>query len=144
MAGSILYRCETCYGSGVRNAEDVILHEIFELRNTDILCYCLDKYGLTRMGFNRTLESLIKATDNGDELDEEEIRLVVKDLLKHIEAITGHAVRFALWLTTKQAAKELYEGTEESLDAYHTGPVILSDLGEDGILFGYESNPEKI
>lgn len=139
-----LFRTERYSGSGTRNAVDVIVFEICELGNTDIPEYCLSHYDFSKMRFNETLQFLIENLENGEMPDETEIRAVVQDMLKHIESQTGHCITHALWLASRETVKDNYEGNEDSIDEYETGPVILSDLGEDGILFGYESNPQKL
>lgn len=144
MEKKVLYRTENFSGSGVRDAVSVLTFEVCDLTNTDILAYCLEHYSLKRMHFNETLQVLKDSLEDGDAVDEQDIRNLMEDLLKHIESETGHIIRYALWLADKKTVLADYEGTEDNIDAYECGPVILSDLGEDGILFGYESNPEKI
>ena len=144
MIPQILYRTEQYSGSGKRDAVDVLTFEVFDLRNTDILEYCLSHYDLRRMHFDITIRTLMDIIQDNDDVEEKDIRTIMKDLLKHIELNTGHCIRYILWLASKDEVKDNYEGTEGCIDAYKTGPVILSDLGNDGILFGYDNLPEKI
>lgn len=144
MEKKVLYRTESFSGSGVRDAVSVLTFEVCDLTNTDILAYCLEHYSLKRMHFNETLQVLKDSLEDGDAVDEQDIRNLMEDLLKHIESETGYSIRYALWLADKKTVLSDYEGNEDNIDAYECGPVILSDLGEDGILFGYESNPKKI
>lgn len=144
MPKRILYRTESAYGSLVRDAVSVLTHEICELGNTDALEYCLQHHNLRKMHFDRTVRALIKSIDEGDCPGEDEVRLVVQDLLKHIESCTGISVNYALWLANRESVKTFYGGKESDIDAYECGPVILSDLDDEGILYGYTTLPQKI
>lgn len=140
----VKYRNESYSGSGVRNAVDVIVHEIYELRNTDIIDYCLSHFSLQKMHFNLTFKVLKDIIEDDDAVEESDIRILIEDLLKNIESETGVSVNYALWLASKESVKENYDGKESTIDAYEIGPVILSDLGEDGVLYGYQTKPVKI
>ena len=140
----VKYRNESYSGSGIRNAVDVIVHEIYELRNTDIIDYCLSHFSLQKMHFNLTFKVLKDTIEDNDAVEESDIRILIEDLLKNIESETGISVNYALWLATKESVKENYDGEESTIDAYEIGPVILSDLGEDGVLYGYQTKPVKI
>ena len=141
---TVLYRNESYSGSGVRNAVEVIVHEIYELRNTDVIDYCLSHYSLKKMHFNQTFKILKETVEDDDAVEESDIRILIEDLLKNIESETGISVNYALWLTSKESVKENYDGEENTIDAYEIGQVILSNLGEDGILYGYQTMPTKI
>lgn len=141
---TVLYRNESYSGSGVRNAVDVIVHEIYELRNTDVIDYCLSHYSLKKMHFNQTFKILKETIEDDDAVEESDIRILIEDLLKNIESETGISVNYALWLASKESVKENYDGEENTIDAYEIGQVILSDLGEDGVLYGYQTKPAKI
>jgi hypothetical protein len=54
-------------------------------------------------------------------------------------------VRYALWLADKDAVEELYDGDELDVYPYETdNAIILSDLGYDGTLYGFEEMPEPL
>lgn len=144
MEKKVLYRTESFSGSGVRDAVSVLTFEVCDLANTDILAYCLEHYSLKRMHFNETLQVLKDSLEDGDAVDEQDIRNLMEDLLKHIESETSHTIKYALWLAEKKTVLSDYGGTEESVEAYECGQVILSNLGEDGILYGYQTKPIKI
>lgn len=139
----VMYRNESFQGSGWRDAVSVIVHEICELGNTDVLDYCLGHYDLSRMHFDDTVRALRDSVDEGDEVDEADVRLLVTDLLKHIESNTGYDIRYALWLADMDTVMSDYDGDEGYVDAYECGPVVLSDLGGEGVLFGYTRLPKK-
>lgn len=130
-------------GSGVRDTVSVITHEICQLGNTDVLDYCLEHYDLSRMHFDDTVRALRDDVDAGEYVDEYDVRPVVTDLLKHIESNTGYDIRYALWLAGMDTVMSYYNGKEGRVDAYECGPVVLSDLGWDGVLFGYTNLPKK-
>lgn len=144
MDKKILYRAERYSGSGVRDAASVLTFEVCELANTDILAYCLEHYNLKKMHFDNNLRVLQESIEDGNAVDEKDIRILMEDLLKNIENETGHIVKYALWLASKESVISNYDGTEDSIDAYECGSVILSDLGEDGVLYGYQTKPVKI
>lgn len=139
----VLYRNESFMGSGWRDAVSVITHEICELGNADVLDYCLEHYDLSRMHFDDTVRALRDSVDAGEDVDEYGVRLLVADLLKHVESCTGYCVRYALWLAGMDTVMSDYDGEEDRVDAYECGPVVLSDLGWDGVLFGYSNLPKK-
>ena len=141
---TVLFRNESYSGSMVRDAVDVLSFEIGELHNTDIIDYCLAHYNLCRMHFDQTLDALRELIDDGDTVDGSDIRILMRDLLKHIESNTGFCITHVLWLAPEETVKSMYEGSGKHLDAYLTGPVILSDLGPDGILFGYTAMPTPL
>ena len=55
-------------------------------------------------------------------------------------------VNYALWLASKKSVLENYsDGIESEIDVYYVGnAVVLSDLGYDGILFGYRDCPRPL
>lgn len=62
-----------------------------------------------------------------------------------IEDNTGKKIRYALWLADKDAVEDMYEGNERDIYAYNVDDaVVLSDLGYDGTLYGFEEMPEPI
>ena len=138
-----MYRSESFQGSGVRDAVSVITYEICELGNVDVLNYCLGHYDLSRMHFDDTVRALRDSVDAGEYVDEYDVRPLVTDLLKHIESNTGYDIRYALWLAGMDTVMSDYDGEEGRVDAYECGPVVLSDLGWDGVLFGYTNLPKK-
>ena len=79
------------------------------------------------------------------EEDDEDIKYMLNEIIYCIEEETGVKVNYALWLAEKDAVIKYYEGDERDIYGYDTSnAVILSDLGEDGILFGYEEEPKPV
>ena len=146
MSQIVRYRTETFSGSGVRNVIDVIWYEIFVLGNADILD-CLSR---TILRHHTICSSLIQyqqeLENNGfiDDMIAAESRDLIRCILEAIYEETGNAICYGLWLADLNTVKDLYRGKDASIDIYHTGPVILSDLGYDGTLYGYEKAPERL
>ena len=70
---------------------------------------------------------------------------MLREILSCIEDETGKTIKYALWLATKEAVEELYDGDEQFIYEYDvTDAVILSDLGFDGVLYGFENMPEPL
>lgn len=140
----ILYRNESYSCSGERSAVIVMTYEIFELRNTDILRYCLEHYQLKEFNLRNTLSLLIDIIENDEEIEESDVAQIVRQLVCAVSLETHVDIRYVLWLASKDSVIEFYGGSPDSLDKYESGPVILSDLGPDGILFGYPEKPEPL
>lgn len=141
----LLYRDENAFGSGVMKAKDVIMYEITELCNTDILDYCVDKYELSEE-LDDEIRQLISDMENEEEFDEDDVESIIDDLLSELEVIFDKKIKYVIWLATKEAVIDLYSnGNEDAeLTAYETSEIILSDLGYDGLLFGYEKKPKPV
>lgn len=139
----ILYRCESAYGSGIRNIVDIIEHEMFELCNTDIPYYLTSEYWY--MFSDETFHILLSM--NGDICDNDEIEdehEVACRIVKEINDYTGKNYQYALWLASKTTVENLYADPDSVIDAYETSDMILSDLGYDGTLYAYETMPTPI
>lgn len=137
---NIMYRSEDSYGSGVRDILDIMVFEIYELKNIDILEYTLDHY-LQNSNIKETVENMIADIEI---FNEEEIYKVCKLIINEINKQTDHNLKYALWLAEYDAVSNIYSFDESSIEAYNTSDIILSDLGYDGILFGYDEEPEPI
>lgn len=137
---NIMYRSEDSYGSGVRDILDIMTFEIYELKNIDILEYTLEHY-LQNSNIKETVENMIADIEI---FNEEEIYKVCKLIINEINKQTDHNLKYALWLAEYDAVSNIYSFDESSIEAYNTSDIILSDLGYDGILFGYDEEPEPI
>lgn len=152
------YRFEQLYGENFRNPIEVMYHEVFELENDDIL------NTLSNTIFKDTLigEKLRKIIDvrNGeiedkniekffDEAFENEAigQKFLKEIIEEIENRTKKKINYVLWLcNTVQDIIDEYELDEklDEFDEYEDGFIILSDIGKDGKLYGYEQKPKYI
>lgn len=137
---SVMYRSEDSYGSGVRDILDIMVFEIYELKNIDILEYTLDHY-LQNSNIKETVENMIADIEI---FNEEEIYKVCKLIVNEINKQTDHNLKYALWLAEYDAVSNIYSFDESSIEAYNISDIILSDLGYDGVLFGYDEEPEPI
>ena len=164
----IMYRTESYSGTGERSAREVIAYEIGELNNTDILETLLEKKLLTETPCSaerypnakaspwyqmsvadkaRAMINEIEENDFVDDMSEEEFLLFADEILDSVRAITGIEVRYALWLVNKTGlmkhySADMYDASDYS--AYEVGPIVLSDMGEDGLLYGYTKLPQPL
>ena len=138
----IMYRSEDSSGSGVRDIIDVMVFEIYELGNTDILEYVSEHY--LSDDTKQVVDNLIDTIDNGNEISEDDIREICENIIDEINKKTKHNLQVALWLADKEVVRDMYADDELNIDAYYTSDIILSDLGYDGILFAYDTEPEPI
>lgn len=126
---------------------EIMTYEICELGNSDTLDYCIDHYKLSGKVINQA-EQLIQMLDEGECLDIDEdgdkVRNICRQIIAEVSKLTNINVKFGLWLTDKESVIELYDGTEDNISEYKTSEAVISDLGSDGVLFGYEEMPEEI
>lgn len=160
------YRSETLFGDGYRDAAPVMAHETFELMNTDIIRTLRDtilkdssfaekleileeeiQNGCIADGDDGELYNLIETHDSYDDDSCESIQFF-RDILAEIKTITGKDIKYVLWLCdTKEDVKKYdlhNELTDDDIDAYEESDIILSDLGSEGKLYGFETNPKPI
>lgn len=144
----VRYRTEAFSGTGERVAAEVMAFETFELGNTDILEY-LSRNILKNPDSIEKCNSFIRELeDNGfvDDMPTDDKTEFFRQVLAEVEKETGVAVKYALWLADKNAVtNRAWYGRDmvhdEDFDCYEVGPVILSDLGYDGTLYGYTEMP---
>lgn len=136
----LLYRTEVAYGSGERKLEDVIKFEIIELGNIDIPDTLLRTFKVTK----EEKEKLEDFVENSEIYQEENKEKIVDICLRIIKREYPEA-KYCLWLADKDVVKDLYDGTDETIDSYEIeiGKPI-SNLGRDGQLYLYTKEPEKI
>lgn len=155
----VRYRTETFSGTGERDAVEVMAFETFELGNTDILYHleqgllhdsgelgvcCLDFIEhLNNQGLIQDSEWVEFGFENGIAF--------YKEVLAEIQRMTGFEIKYALWLADKDVVIDKgYDGygldmdSEDDFDCYEVGPVVLSDLGSAGVLYGYTEMPVRL
>ena len=140
-----LYRTESYSGSGVREIADIIEYEMAELRNTDIPEYVLSHYALSPQT-REDLRDILALEPTGEYPftgDRQGLRDTIAALVEDIGRETGTPLRYGLWLAEGDQVERRYSTTQGDIDGYPASPVILSDLGPEGILFGYADMPEK-
>lgn len=154
------YRSDGIFGDGYRNVVDVMIHEIFELWNTDIL-YTLANSILKDTDIAEDMVHLSndlqspRALYFADILEEEnkfaaedKAKIFVRKILDAVKEKTGKDIKYVLWLSDSVddiiSEYELNDSVTE-FDEYPTANgVVLSDLGKGGKLFGYEEMPAAI
>ena len=140
------YRTESFSGTGSRDAAEVMAFETFELGNTDIPEY-LCSHQLKDSSIAPALESITKELDDDgfvDDMSWEEKVDFFREVLEDLSKVTSVNITHALWLAGPDTVLNFYgkDLTPDSyIDAYEPGPVILTDLGYDGTLYGYDHEP---
>ena len=146
----ILFRTESYSGDGIRSARDIIAFEIGELNNADILATLFGDGMLADMPIAGKMRRLIDEIDREgfiDDMSDEDFLALADEILAAVKQKTGVDVQYALWLCDREAIATHYgQDMADAYDysAYETGPVVLSDLGTDGKLFGYTNMPEAL
>ena len=167
---AILFRTESYSGSGVRRIEDVIEYEMSELGNKDIPRYVLDHYDLGE-ALRLDLQAILRVDPAGEYpflcngaghgvCDRADLQDLVSRMIDELSAVLGQntedgqrvnamRLRYALWLAPLGAVSERYLRGDGSAQAYATAsrtlynpaPVILSDLGDEGVLLAFADEP---
>ena len=144
--GSIRYRTEVFSGLEYRNALDVMVYETFELGNSDILEYLFNgilKKHHCKTRWQKLINSILDQEEIW-EIEKEEQYLFFADVLEAIKEVTKKDIEYVLWLADISTVKDFYGGEDENIDSYYVSDIILSDLGYDGTLYGYEQIPVRI
>lgn len=149
----IRYRTESfggsVYGYGERDAAAVMAFETKELGNTDILEY-LCAHALADCPLVSKMQGFVRELEENyciDDMSLDDMEGFFKEALEEIDRLYGVNIRYALWLADPPVVLSPDCGYGRDLtddfpiDAYETGPIILSDLGYDGTLYGYEEYP---
>lgn len=148
----VRYRTEAFSGLGERNAAEVMAFETFTLGNVDIL-QTLAEGTLKGRGeiTNRCWDFIDELNNNGfvDDMGISDQVTFMKEVLAEIAKITGVDVQYALWLADRETVSDRkWYGRDmahdEDFESYQVGPVVLSELGFDGTLYGYEEMPVSL
>jgi hypothetical protein len=162
------YRTEKLFGEGYRNIVEVIAHEVFELRNADILSMLSEKV-LAGTEEGKKCATLIEELDTDApvpaDTDDVLFTLIEKgyddvtvtydfvgSLVDKINEVTGKKLKYVLWLCeTADDVKAYSEKSpmedkveDEDIDCYFVSDVILSDLGDGSRLYAYEEEPHPL
>lgn len=151
------YRSELILGEGYRDVVPVLSYETFVLGNSD----ALETIGNTILkGTKLGKEMLVLASyiQGGteetpyskivDDMDMEKGMTFFQIVINEINRTLGKEIKYCLWLAdSKEDVRAYCVGDqvlkEEDIDAYEESDVILSDIGSEGKLYGYEVLPEK-
>lgn len=141
------YRTEAFSGTGERDAVKVMAFETFELENTDILEYLAENV-LCNHPLAQECRSMAAVGPDRNTPFEEQHEFF-RRILAAVNEATGRNIRYVLWLADLDAVqdREWYGRDmvdDSDYDEYEVGPVIFSDLGYDGALYGYEQMPEAV
>lgn len=157
------YRSELLFGEGYTEAAPVMAHETFVLGNTDILLHLANGV-LDGTDAGDTMRHIAAVMD-GEEQDEEMDAFLTEcyedqdecrkgtaffedTVLPAIKERTGHDIRHVLWLCDCPEDVIGAYGTiedigEDDIDRHEVGVMTLSDIGEDGKLWGYEHEIDR-
>ena len=141
IGGSVGFRVNNLFGDGIKEPLEVIVYEIYDLGNTDVL-NTLANTLFKDTEFGCRLQSFCQVVEIGCE--EKTIEIFVHKLIREVETKLGKELKSVLWLCdTVQDLVDSYEVQEDSVfSEYEDGFVVLSDLGKQGKLFGYEGEPK--
>lgn len=147
---NIGYRSETTWGystEGIRDIRQIMFHEMYEMHNLDIPDYCLDNYHFGKFK-NRYIGDIIVDLLNeeiylNEKYSENDAKKLIDKMLQDIYEQTGINCKYGLWLcNSKEDLINNYEADPENIQAYDTtNSVILSDLDDEGVLYGFENEP---
>lgn len=167
MAKEIGYRTEAFFEEGYRNAASVMAHETFVLDNTDILSYLIDS-DLIGQGTKDYLQVYVTLIEEGrliytgyntdyEEMlyryrkNEEDRIEFFQEVLDDIKNRKGIDVNYVLWLCDSPENAFNSYNVEQNIsiadiefDGYLKSDVILSDIGTEGKLYGYEKEPKPV
>lgn len=141
---TIMYRTESYSGSYERRFNHVLRFEVFELGNSHILDELLQNRMVSSQDLTIQMKTIIRELDeNGyvDDMPENDQMNFIDRLRNDISTLAHKDIQYALWLADRDRIKELYHGTDSDIEGYETSDIIISNLGGDGILFGYEFEP---
>ena len=144
---NVKFRSEAPFGEGYRDAAQVMAHEVYELGNVDILDYLYGNY-LNGDLRDKSYDYANELANNGfiDDMSLEDVREFFRNCLTQVREKTGKDIRYVLWLADENAVREYYcygmKPDEYEVDAYDiSNAIVLSDIGSDGKLYGYEKEP---
>lgn len=161
---AILFRTESYSGSGVRRIEDVIEYEMTELGNKDIPRYMLKHYDIGE-ALRLDLQAILRDDPAGKYgvHNREDLQRLISRMIDELSAVLGQntedgqrvnamRLRYALWLAPLRAVSEHYVRDDGSAQAYATAsrtlynpePVVLSDLGDEGVLLAFADEPRPL
>lgn len=89
------------------------------------------------------LNHIIENIDDYEE-DDDELCLCVDMLIDEISKYMHKKIKYGLWLADRQNVIDFYDGDDNNINAYEKSDVILSDIGHNGVLFGYDKKPTPI
>ena len=156
------YRSDFLFGEGHTEAPAVLAHETFTMGNTDIIDMLAD--GIlrgTEIGERlRHISEVISGKESDpdlepfldraahDDCDPEAEALFRDEVLPAVSEVTGYDIRHVQWLCDSpdqvmDSYGYLGDATEDDIDEHPVGGVLLSDLGEDGALWGYAEPLER-
>ena len=157
------YRSELLFGEGYTEAGPVLAHETFVLQNTDILRHL----GNGILAGTEASERMLHIADvmDGEAKDEsvsafldrcyhdsdectEGTTFFRDTVLPAIKDKTGRDIRHVMWLCdcpedVIDAYGSIEPITRDDIDEHKVGDVLLSDIGIDGKLWGYEHEIER-
>lgn len=146
---SVKFRSEAPFGEGYRNAVQVMAYEVHALGNVDILDYLYENY-LNGDLRDKAYDYADELSNNGfiDDMSLEDVQEFFRNYLTQVRKKTGKDIRYVLWLADEDAVREFYcrgmKPDEYEVDTYDiSNAIVLSDIGSDGKLYGYEKEPGK-
>lgn len=140
----IMYRTETYSGSLERCFTYVLQYEVFVLHIFDEL---IQNELVGSAALTAQMKSMVNELDeNGyvEDMSEYDQLEFLEQLRMEISSQVNKDIQYALWLADWTCVQKFYGGTDSDIEGYEISDVVLSDLGNSGILFGYVSEPYPV
>lgn len=134
------YRSEYFSGEGKRLIKSVVAFETIELCNTDVWDYCLSHYQLSTETAAYA-QSIVDSDSEGVCLSYDFVDKAISLLIGDLTALFGWEPKYCIWLADYDSVVRQYGIPTTKCQV---SDVILSDLGDDGVLYAYPSEPAEI
>ena len=144
---NMMYRTETYSGSLERRFAYVLQFEVFVLGNTHIFDELIQNELVGNADLAAHMKRMVKELEeNGyvDDMPEPDQLEFLEEVRLDISAQTGRDIQYALWLADRACVQKFYGGTDHDMECYEISDVVLSNLEDSGILFGYVSEPHPV
>lgn len=142
-----MYRTETYSGSLERRFAYVLQFEVFVLGNTHIFDELIQNELVGNADLAAQMKSMVNELEqNGyvEDMSEYDQLEFLEKLRIEISTQVNKDIQYALWLADRACVQKFYGGTDHDMECYEISDVVLSNLEDSGILFGYVSEPHPV
>lgn len=129
-----------------RNPAKIMAYEIFKLGNTDIPQYLLDNYNVAfKPVQKKALSYLINHNVYDEEWEDSNYQLIFCNaIISSLNEYLSKDFKYALWLADLGSVYDTYTDEKEDpfIQGYKVSDHKLTDLGDEGALYLYETDPK--
>lgn len=140
-------RIETAYNGQNRNIESVLMYEILYLHNNDIFDTLVQNKRLSKH-IRTTMKECSNQIKRTGLLQntKAQIHVLISKLIFELNQIYKSDIKYCLWLADEKDVVQLYarENQTETISYYNESNIVLSDLGQIGVLYAYNDDPTPI